>query len=602
MEAIHPDDLEQSRLVFARQMKGEAVDSEYRIQTPDGQQKWIRGRAFPIRDSRGQLTRVAGIVEDITERKLREDELIRAREQAEAANRMLSAEHTILDNERKILRTFIDNVPDLMYVKDIESRYVVANPALAQWAGVESADDLLGKTAFDFFPPDVAKKFLEGDQRVIRSGHPEVDHEIAVRLNPADEVRYLLTTKAPLFDAECRPTGIAGIGRNITARKKGEDALRESNHRLQAATDRANELALEAESANRAKSEFLANMSHEIRTPMNGVLGMNSLLLSSNLDREQRHCAEVVDSCAKSLLIVIDDILDFSKVEAGKLEIDTLDFNLRFLMDEFAEMMAERVGEKQLEFVCAVAPDVYAPLQGDPGRLRQVLMNLASNALKFTLQGEVVVRVAMISETDGEVMLRFSVRDTGIGIPADKQQMLFNSFTQVDASTTRKYGGTGLGLAISKQLVELMGGAIGLESKEGTGSEFWFTVCLAKQLPTHQADVPSVPVQGTRILVVDDNATNREIFTAQLQSWGAVVAAVESGSTALACLRYAVAANTPFQLALVDMMMPNTRRRDTQADSLSAHDFHGASGRCPSLQGNRVRGLSHQAGSPDRSL
>ena len=383
-----------------------------------------------------------------------------------------------------------------------------------------------------------------------------LDREETVGVDERNEARYLLTTKVPLFDSEGHVTGIAGIGRDITMRKAMEDALRDSNREMQEATDWANKLALEAEEANRSKSEFLANMSHEIRTPMNGVLGMIGLLLDSDLDPEQRHYAEVVDDSAKSLLKVIDDILDFSKVEAGKLEIDIVDFNLHALMSDFAEIMAERVGEKQLEFVCAVAPNMAANLQGDPGRLRQVLMNLVGNAMKFTRQGEVVVRADLISETEAEVWLRFTVRDTGIGIPIDKQAALFTSFTQVDASTTRHYGGTGLGLAISKKLVELMGGKIGLKSKEGEGSEFWFTICLAKQLASRQVDFPRIPVKGVRILVVDDNATNREVLTAQMQSWGAVVAAVESGPTALACLRYAVATGSPFQLAVLDMMMP----------------------------------------------
>jgi PAS domain S-box-containing protein len=556
LKAIHPDDLESSRLAFARQMRGETVETDYRIHTPDGQEKWIRSRAFPIRNQEGQLVRVAGIAEDITDRKHHEEELSHAQAEAEAANRRLSAQHSVLDAERKMLRAFIENVPDFMYVKDTASRFVIANSAVARWAGVEKPEDLIGRTDFDFFPREFVAGFYENEQSVMQTAQPMFDREESVGVDAANQPRYLLTTKVPLFDNEGRVVGIAGIGRDITMRKMMDDALRESNRDLLEATDWANKMAVEAEAANKAKSEFLANMSHEIRTPMNGVLGMNGLLLGTDLNQEQRHYAEVVDSSARSLLTLIDDILDYSKVEAGKLEIDTVDFNLLVLMDDFAEIMAERVGEKPLEFVCAMAPEVPSLLRGDPGRLRQVLLNLVSNAMKFTHRGEVAVRVSLISETNAEVWLRFSVRDTGIGIPLDKQKILFTSFTQVDASTTRNYGGTGLGLAISKKLVELMGGEIGLESREGEGSEFWFRIRFAKQTTDRQVDSLKVPIKGARILMVDDNATNREVLTAQLQSWGAVVDAVESGSAALACLRNAVDTGSPFQIAVLDMMMP----------------------------------------------
>ncbi|HUA97923.1 MAG TPA: PAS domain S-box protein [Terracidiphilus sp.] len=556
LEAIHPDDLEQSRRVFAQQDRGEAAEIEYRIRTPDGQEKWIRSRAFPVLDGAGKPFRIAGIAEDITEKKQYEAHLIRAQMEAEDATRRLIAQHAVLDAERKILRAFIDNVPDLMCVRDVEGRFVVANPELARWAGVERPEDMIGKTDYDFFPSALAEIFDRDVQHVIGTGEPIFNHEVRVGAGAQDEVSYLQTTKVPLLDGEGRVTGIAGIGRDITARRRNEDALRESNRQLREATERANQLAFAAEEANRAKSEFLANMSHEIRTPMNGVLGMIDLLLGSGLEAEQRHYAEVAEESAKSLLTVIDDILDFSKVEAGKLEIDNLDFNLYVLMGDLADTLAGRVDEKQVELVCAVAPSVCALLQGDPGRLRQVLMNLVGNAIKFTHRGEVVVRVDPIAETPDGVTLRFSVRDTGIGIPADKQPRLFTSFTQVDASTTRQYGGTGLGLAISKKLVELMGGEIGMESEEGQGSEFWFTLRLAKQHHCKQLDSSNAPVKGARILIVDDNATNREVLTAEMQSWGAIVVAAEDGSTALARMRFAAAAGNPFQAAVLDMMMP----------------------------------------------
>ncbi|HEY1253163.1 MAG TPA: PAS domain S-box protein [Terracidiphilus sp.] len=344
--------------------------------------------------------------------------------------------------------------------------------------------------------------------------------------------------------------------RDITARKQTEDELRTSNRQLEEKSALANELAVKAESANRAKSDFLANMSHEIRTPMNGIMGITGLLLDTKLDPAQRSYAETVMECADNLLTLINDILDISKIEAGKCELETVDFDLQTSVEDLASILAVRAQKKGLELLCDIDSAVPTLLRGDAGRLRQIMTNLVGNSIKFTAAGEIEIGVTRAEEDDSSVLLRVGVRDTGIGIPADKMSRLFNKFSQVDSSTTRIYGGTGLGLAISKQLVELMGGAIGVSSIEGKGTEFWFTTRFGKQAAARPASVSLADSQRLRVLVVAGNAASFRLLDKQLKAAGVRAVLAENYSRALQLLYGAVAENDVFSAAVIDLNLP----------------------------------------------
>ena len=439
-----------------------------------------------------------------------------------------------------------------MGIAELDSRIVYANPALVRMLGEASADDCLGKSLATTYLVGVPASRLQAEVIPALQRNGTWHGELA--LLAVDGRRVPIEANAFVIrDEHGQPLYLGVILTDITERKQAKRQLAEAKEK--------------AEAANAAKSEFLANMSHEIRTPMNGVIGMTGLLLDTELSDDQRHYAETIRSSGEVLLALVNDILDFSKIEAGKLKLEMLDFNLRDLLESFAAPLAMRAGCKGIEFDCVMEPNVPVKVSGAPGRLRQILTNLAGNAVKFTDHGRVTVRASRIAETATSCVIRFAVRDTGVGIPPEHRDMLFQKFTQADASMTRRFGGTGLGLAISKQLAEMMGGEIGVNSQLGAGSEFWFTVPLGKTAESKSlaqggattADsfgppsgpLPVVHRRGARILVAEDNVVNQEVALGMLHKLGLRAEAVADGEEAVEVLR-----TMQYDLVLMDVQMP----------------------------------------------
>jgi PAS domain S-box-containing protein len=458
---------------------------------------------------------------------------------------------TALAHERCLLQTLLENLPEAIFFKDEQSRFTRVGRGVSEKFGIEDPSQVLGRTDFDFFAEEHARDTFEDERRIMRTGLPIVGQEER-QVWPDGHVAWALTTKMPMRDTAGKIIGTFGLTTDITRIKQAEAELH-------AAREAAEVARREAEAASRTKSDFLANMSHEIRTPMNGILGMTELTLDTELTGQQREFLEMVKGSADALLTVINDILDFSKVEAGKLGLDPVAFGLRACLTETLKPMALRAHERGLEVTCRIADGLPDRLVGDPGRLRQVLVNLLGNAIKFTARGEVTLEAELEDRDGEEVIAHFAVSDTGIGIPEGKRDAIFAPFEQADSSTTRRFGGTGLGLAISSRLVELMGGRIWVESEVGRGSTFHFTARLGLAAGIPEVRPIGLPDElgGLRVLIADDNATNRRILVESLRSWKVEPVEVDGGAAAIEAIRSALAAGEAFDLLLLDGLMPD---------------------------------------------
>ncbi len=490
---------------------------------PDGKENFIEYAVAPIKMQGKKY--IITIDRDITEKKRAEE---------------------ALQNERNQLRTLIDNLPDLIFFKNVEGKYILSNKAYLELLGINEQTEVVGKTVFDFYRNGQAEEFYKEEQEVIRSGKSIFEMEQLIFHKTKNENRWFLVSWIPLKNKNGKIKGVLGVAHDITNKKLAETTLRQTYDELEQ-TNR------ELIKANKVKSQFLANMSHEIRTPLNAVIGMTGLLLDTPLNDEQRDFADTIYSSGDILLSLINDILDFSKIEAQKIELEKQPFDIRDCIEEALDLVASKATDKNLELLYSLDEGLSTNVIGDVTRLRQIMVNLLGNAIKFTEKGEVVVSVSGQLKDYNNYMLHFSVRDTGLGIPLERQNQLFQSFTQADASTTRKFGGTGLGLAISKQLSELMGGTMWLESTGilGEGTTFHFTI-LNELSIENEVRTDLSALSGKRVLIVDDNKTNRNILNQQTSSLQMISTVLASGAEALKELEN----KYEFDLAILDYQMP----------------------------------------------
>jgi PAS domain S-box-containing protein len=527
---VPESELEAAAVLDERVRSGDVIVEDVERQRKDGSKVWVQVSASSLQEELGEGATFV-LYENVTDKKLAEDALRQAEE---------------------LYRDLVESASDLVWEVDGEGRWTFLNEATRSIYGLEPSD-LITQPFADLVAPDRRANDLSAFGEVMKGG-ALIDYE-TVHLDKSGQPRSRSFAARAVRDADGVIIGARGTARDVTERAAARQVLEE-----------AREL---AERAAQSKSAFLANMSHEIRTPMNAVLGMTELLLDTELTLEQRNSAELVKSSAESLLRVINDILDFSKIEAGHLELEKTEFDLHGLVDSVVRLLAVGAFEKQVELVYDIGPSVPRTVQGDPSRLRQVLTNLIGNAIKFTSKGDVLVTVTLAGERDDRANVRFSVKDTGMGIAPDRIQSMFEEFTQADVSTTRQYGGTGLGLAISRRLVRLMGADdIAVESEEGRGSEFSFTISLppVADAATRGVRRDSTALRKTRVLVADDNATIRRIVGEALGGMGASVDGVENAADALKALRVAATSGKPYGLAVIDAYMPGRGGFDLVAD------------------------------------